>query len=250
MDFYEQLRQGRYGSFELAKLVGPNLIRGLIISFLFHSLVIASPYIIQLLKGEEDIPPPPVRVVDISQLTKLRSLQETQAQVKIAAPKMAAPKAAIPIAVPEDEVEMEQALIPSQAEIATQVAATGDEGLDLKPGEQIEIAGETADDVIPDMGVFTPFEVAPQPLDGFSPQPEFPEMAKTAGVAGKVIIQVYVDKRGEVKKWKIVKEDPKDLGFGEEVEKIIKKWKFTPAIQQGNPVGVWVAVPFTFRYKK
>lgn len=249
MNFYEQLRQGRYGSFELAKLVGPNLLRGLIISFLFHGAVIASPYIIQLLKGEDEIPEPPIRVVDISQLTKLRSLQETQAQVKIAAPKMAAPKAAIPIAVAEDEVEMEQALIPSQAEIATQVAATGDEGLDLKPGEQIEIK-EEASDVIPEMGVFVPFEVAPQPLPDFSPQPSFPEMAKTAGVQGKVIVQVYVDKRGEVKRYKIVKEDPKDLGFGEEVEKIIMKWKFTPAIQQGNPVGVWVAVPFTFKYKK
>ena len=249
MNFYEQLMQGRYGSFELKKLVGPNLIRGLVVSLLLHSALIASPYIAKLFRGEEDIPPPPVRVVDISQLTKLRSLQETQAQVKIAAPKLAVPKAAIPIAVPEDEVPMEQAMIPTQTEIATQVGTT-DEGLDLKPGEQIEITGETADDVIPDMGVFTPFEVAPQPLRDFSPQPEFPELAKTAGVAGKVIIQVYVDKRGEVKKWNIVKEDPKGLGFGEEVEKVIKKWKFTPAIQQGNPVGVWVAVPFTFRYKK
>ncbi|RPH96355.1 energy transducer TonB [candidate division KSB1 bacterium] len=250
MNFYEQLRQGRYGSFELAKLVGPNLLRGLIISFLFHGAVVASPYILQLLKGEEEIPEPPIRVVDISQLTKLRSLQETASQVKIAAPKMAAPKAAIPIAVPEDEVQIDQALIPSQTEIATQVAASGDEGLDIRPGEQIEIKEEASADDIPDMGKFIPFEVAPQPLPDFSPQPAFPELAKTAGVTGKVVVQVYVDKRGEVKKWKIVKVDPKGLGFEDEVEKIITKWKFTPAIQQGNPVGVWVAVPFTFKYKK
>jgi protein TonB len=248
MNFYEQLMQGRYGSFELKKIVGPNLLRGLAISFLLHSAGIASPYIVKLFKGEEDIPPPPVRVVDISMLTKLRSLQDSQEQVRIALPKLAAPKAAIPVAVPEDEVPMDQALIPTQAEIATQVGAS-EEGLDIRPGEQIEIK-EEATEVIPDMGVFVPFEVPPQPLDGFSPQPEFPELAKTAGVTGKVTIQVYVDKRGEVKRWKIVKEDPKGLGFGEEVEKVIKKWKFTPAIQQGNPVGVWVAVPFTFKYKK
>jgi len=248
MNFYEQLMQGRYGSFELKKIVGPNLLRGLAISFLLHSAVVASPYIVKLFKGEEDIPPPPVRVVDISMLTKLRSLQDSQEQVRIALPKLAAPKAAIPVAVPEDEVPLDQALIPTQAEIATQVGAT-DEGLDIRPGEQIEIKEETGE-AIPDMGVFVPFEVPPQPLDDFSPQPEFPELAKTAGVTGKVIVQVYVDKRGEVKKWKVVKEDPRDLGFGEEVEKVIKKWKFTPAIQQGNPVGVWVAVPFTFKYKK
>ena len=249
MNFYEQLMQGRYGSFELNRIVGPNLLKGLIVSFLLHSAVIASPYIVKLFKGEEEIPPPPVRVVDISQLTKLRSLQDSQEQVRIALPKLAAPKAAIPVAVPEDEVPMEQALIPSQSEIGTQVGTTSDEGLDIKPGEQIQIK-EESDEAIPDMGVFVPFEVPPQPLPDFSPQPDFPELAKTAGVTGKVIVQVYVDKHGEVKKWKIVKEDPRDLGFGEEVEKVIKKWKFTPAIQQGNPVGVWVAVPFTFKYKK
>ena len=248
MNFYEQLMQGRYGSFELKKIVGPNLLRGLAISFLLHSAGIASPYIVKLFKGEEEIPPPPVRVVDISMLTKLRSLQDSQEQVRIALPKLAAPKAAIPVAVPEDEVPLEQALIPTQAEIATQVGTT-DEGLDIRPGEQIEITGE-ATEAIPDMGVFVPFEVPPQPLPDFSPQPEFPELAKTASVPGKVIVQVYVDKRGEVKKWKIVKEEPANLGFGEEVERVIKKWKFTPAIQQGNPVGVWVAVPFTFKFKK
>jgi protein TonB len=248
MNFYEQLMQGRYGSFELKKIVGPNLLRGLAISFLLHSAVIASPYIVKLFKGEEEIPPPPLRVVDISTLTRLRSLQDSQEQVRIALPKLAAPKAAIPVAVPEDEVPMEQALIPTQAEIATQVGAT-EEGLDIRPGEQIEIK-EEASEAIPDMGVFVPFEVPPQPLPDFSPQPEFPELAKTASVPGKVIVQVYVDKRGEVKKWKIVKEEPANLGFGEEVERVIKKWKFTPAIQQGNPVGVWVAVPFTFKFKK
>jgi protein TonB len=249
MNFYEQLMQGRYGSFELKKLVGPNLLRGLVVSLLLHSAVIASPYVVKLFKGEEEIPPPPVRVVDISQLTRLRSLQEAPEQVRIALPKLAAPRAAIPVAVPEDQVPVEQALIPTQQQIAQQVGATGDEVLDIKPGEQIEIK-EEASEAIPSPDVFVPFEVPPQPLPDFSPQPEFPELAKTAGVTGKVTIQVYVDKRGEVKKWKVVKEEPKDLGFGEEVEKIITKWKFTPAIQQGNPVGVWVAVPFTFKYKK
>jgi outer membrane biosynthesis protein TonB len=42
---------------------------------------------------------------------------------------------------------------------------------------------------------------------------------------------------------------PENLGFEKEVEKIIDKWRFTPAIQQGNPVGVWIAIPFTFKVK-
>ena len=250
MDFLEQLEQGRYGSFELKRLVGPNLIKGLIVSFIVHSLVIASPYIINFLKGEEEIPPPPLRVVDISQLTKLKSQQDTPEQVSIALPKLAAPKAAIPVAVEEEQVELEQALIPSQSEITSQVAAGTNEGLDLAPGEKIEIKEEVASDEIPDAGTFTPFEVAPQPLADFSPQPAFPELAKMAGVQGKVTCLVYVDKKGEVKKYKIVSAKPENLGFEDEVKKVVMKWRFTPAIQQGNPVGVWISIPFNFKYKK
>jgi TonB family protein len=250
VNFFEQLEQGRYGSFELKKIVGPNLIRGLIISVLVHSVVVASPYIVQIIKGEEEIPPPPIRVVDISQLTKLRSQQETPQQVVIAQPKLAPPKAAVPIAVPEDEVIKDQALIPTQAEIAANVSAGASDALDIKPGETVQIKEEDQGELVPEMGTFVPREVEPQPLPDFSPQPTFPPLAQTAGVTGKVVVWVYVNKHGEVKKWKIVKEEPKGLGFGDEVEKVMPKWKFTPAIQQGNPVGVWVSVPFNFKYRK
>ncbi|MBK8130044.1 MAG: energy transducer TonB [bacterium] len=50
-----------------------------------------------------------------------------------------------------------------------------------------------------------------------------------------------------MKKWRIVQAKPPDLGFEQEVEKVLPKWKFTPAIQQGNPVGVWIAIPFNFK---
>ncbi|MFZ5434653.1 MAG: energy transducer TonB [Calditrichota bacterium] len=253
MNFFEQLAQGRYGSFELKSLVGPNLIKGFIVATLIHGVVAASPVIIQLFKGDEP-PLDKIFVIDPSQVQpKLRRQRDdTVEQVRIARPKIAPPKAAIPIAVEQDEITEEPELIASQADIAQyfddQAAEQGD--IDIPEGAEIVIKEDASADDIPDAGVFIPFEVPPQPLPDFSPQPDFPELARTAGVAGKVIVQVYVDKKGDVKKWKIAKADPKGLGFEEEVEKVITKWKFTPAIQQGNPVGVWVAVPFNFKYKK
>lgn len=247
MEYIEQLEQGRYGSFELKKLVGRNLIRGLVISVLVHTAVVASPYIAKLF--ESDIPEPTrVVILDPSQLTKLKSQRDTPEQVQIARPNIAPPRAAIPIAVPEEQVEEQQQLMPSQEELSNIMSAGSDDSLDFGTGTEVVI--QESGDEIPGSDIFIPFEVAPQPLPDFSPKPDMPEMAKMAGVQGKVIVQVYVDKKGEVKKWKIVKEEPKDLGFGEEVEKIIPKWKFTPAIQQGNPVGVWIAIPFNFKYKK
>jgi TonB family protein len=249
MDFITQLEQGRYGSFELKHFVGKNLLRGLVISFLIHGVVVASPYIMTLFKS--DIPEPDrVIVIDPSQLTKLqRQNKENIEQIKVARPNVAPPKAAVPIAVPEEEITEEPQLLASQSEIAAAVSAGDDEGLVIDPNAQVVIKEEEAE-AIPDAGSFTPYEVAPQPLPDFMPQPLFPEMAKLAQVTGKVVAQVYVDKKGEVKKYKIVKVEPKDLGFEEEVQKVIMKWKFTPAIQQGNPVGVWIAIPFIFKYKK
>jgi protein TonB len=246
VDYLEQLEQGRYGSFELKKLVGRNLLRGLVISVLVHAAVVAAPYVADLFKHEEDIPRRVV-VIDMSTLIKLKSLRETPEQVQVARPKIAPPKAAVPIAVPQEQVEEQQELMPSQKELSDIMAQGSDEDLDIGPGTDVVIKEEGE---IPDPGVFVPFEVAPTPLPDFSPQPAFPEMAKLAGVQGKVVIQIYVDKKGFVKKWKIASEKPADLGFGDEVIKIIPKWQFTPAIQQGNPVGVWIAIPFNFQYKK
>lgn len=77
--------------------------------------------------------------------------------------------------------------------------------------------------------------------------PAFPAMAMQAGVGGKFTVQFYVDKNGDVKKAKAVKASPESLGFEQEAEKAVMQWKFTPAIQRENTVGVWVALVITFK---
>jgi len=251
LNFYEQLAAGRYGAIELKRIVGPNLLKGLAVSFTAHMLLIISPYIIQLIKGEEEIPPPPIRVVDISQLTKLKSMNDTPDAVKIALPKLAAPKASIPIAVAEDEVTLDAPLMLSQKELSSIISDPGgDELSSLKPGDQIVIREEQEEEGISDPGKFVPFEVAPQPLPDFSPLPAYPKTAMSSGVKGKVIAQAYVDKSGVVKKYLIKSAKPANLGFEDEVIKVIEKWKFTPAIQNGKPIGVWVEIPFNFEFEQ
>lgn len=49
LDFYERLQEGRYGSFELKRHVGPNLIRGLVLSLALHVVFIGVPWLIFLL---------------------------------------------------------------------------------------------------------------------------------------------------------------------------------------------------------
>jgi TonB family protein len=248
LTFYEQMTAGRYGSMELKRIVGPNLLKGLLISALIHFLVVVTPYIVRLLTPEEDIPPAPIRVVDISQLTKLKSMQETSEQVKIAQTQMALPKAAIPIAVEEDEVMVDDLQIAKQSDIIYSSAAGEGDDLGINPDEKIQIVDEKESEEIPDAADFVPFEVAPQPLPDFYKQPAYPKMAQTAGVKGRVIVQIFVDKKGNVLKHNIISATPDNLGFQEEVEKVIYGWKFTPAIQNGKPVGVWVQFPINFTF--
>ncbi|MCB9366865.1 MAG: energy transducer TonB [Calditrichaeota bacterium] len=244
-NYLEELEKGKYGSIELKYFVGKNLLRGLVVSLLIHSIVVASPYIATLFK--EEIPPPPAQVYDITTaLKKLKQLDPSKSPPKIARPKLALPKVVVPIAVKEDEVPEEQPEMLKQEEIVEAIVEDyGTDTLAIDPNADLVIQDDG--DAIPGFDTFIPFEVPPQPLPDFSPQPAFPEMAQRAGVSGKVTAQVYVDKKGEVKKWRIVQAKPEKLGFEEEVEKILPKWKFTPAIQQGNPVGVWIAIPFNFK---
>ncbi len=242
MDLIEQLEQGRYGAFEMKRYVGPNLVRGLIISLLIHTVVVAAPYIINLIRGEEDIPER-VIVIDPSQLTQLqRQREDSPETIQIERPKIAPPKAAIPVAVAEDEVIKEE-LIPTQEDIAEFFDSGADEDLEIDPNANVVIAEDP--NAIPDSKDFIAFEVPPQPLET-NPQPAYPDLARTAGVTGRVVVKMFVDKKGEVKKYEIVQAKPEGLGFEEEVQKVVMKWKFTPAIQQGNPIGVWVSYPFKF----
>jgi len=245
------MAESHYGALGLKHQIGPNMLRGFIISLLIHSAVVASPFIISLFQSEEQIPPPPIRVMELSQLTKLKSMQEAPEQVQIAVPKMAAPKASIPIAVSSDEIEvdLEQSLLPSQRDIATALGAgTGDDAsLSINPNERIEIREDIREnDEIPEPTKFVPMEIVPQPLPDFSPAPKYPSMAQATGIKGRVVVLCYIDKTGTVKKYLVKSAQPQGLGFEEEVGKVIMQWKFTPAIQNGKPMGVWLEMPFVF----
>jgi protein TonB len=248
MDVYEELTKDRYGSFELRKYLARYLWIGLAVSVGLHGTAVGS-YVVALALTRK--PPPPKRVVvlDPSKLGAPPSITDKTVPptIKVAQPTIAPPAAAKPVAVPDEE-EKEEVTIMTQEELA--MAATPAQDTTLFSGDNVETVFKELEleDFIPSPETFTPYEVAPAPI--VNPSPEYPEMAKTAGVKGKVVVKIYVDKKGDVRQWEIMAAKPAGLGFEEEVIKVIQKWKFTPAIQQNNPVGVWIAIPFNFEFKQ
>jgi beta-lactamase regulating signal transducer with metallopeptidase domain len=69
-----------------------------------------------------------------------------------------------------------------------------------------------------------------------------PEVEKD--VTGSVAAKFFVSNTGEISNITILKEDPKNLGLGEEFTRILKEspnWK--PGTKDGKPVGVYFALP-------
>ena len=76
----------------------------------------------------------------------------------------------------------------------------------------------------------------------------YPTMAREAEIEGKVTVRVLVDKTGRYKKH-IVLKDPHPI-LTKAVEKKLNKLQFTPGIQGGNPIKVWVTIPFDFKLQR
>jgi protein TonB len=77
-------------------------------------------------------------------------------------------------------------------------------------------------------------------------KPEYPEIARKAGIEGRVTVNALVGKTGKVEK---VGEVTGPEVFHEAAKAAALQWEFTPAIQNDRPVKVWVAIPFNFTFR-
>jgi TonB family protein len=253
MDFFEQMEKERYGSFELKRQVGPNLLKGLLISLIINGTVVASPFLVRLLHGEEQLPPEDTYGGTVILLPPpLRPNDEGRRQQPILPSSLVEPKVRVVVPVLPEDLPVDAPQMPDQNQLKDNLARKADSAAAAINGlgtAQIVFREPPIDDPVPDPKIWVPFEVPPVALPDFHPAPDYPGLAKLSGASGKVVLNVFVDKNGNVKTWKLMSANPPGIGFEEEVLKVIPKWRFSPAIQQGKPVGVWVAVPFNFRIK-
>lgn len=76
---------------------------------------------------------------------------------------------------------------------------------------------------------------------------KYPEIARKAGVEGRVIIQFVVDENGSVVDPAVVR----GIGAGcdEEALRVVRQAKFKPGRQRGQPVKVKMSLPITFKLR-
>ncbi len=76
---------------------------------------------------------------------------------------------------------------------------------------------------------------------------QYPELAKKAGLEGKVVLRVLVRRNGSVKKF-IVESSDSEI-FNKSAGDAVMKTQFLPAIQNGKPVACWLSVPISFKLR-
>lgn len=95
-----------------------------------------------------------------------------------------------------------------------------------------------------DKGKWEELKEYPKPISPI--QPEYPQIAKLAGIEGKVFVEALISENGDVLETKIMKSDHETL-IGAAVA-AIKTTKFSPGItKEGKRVKAWVVIPMAFK---
>ncbi|MBN1895334.1 energy transducer TonB [bacterium] len=99
--------------------------------------------------------------------------------------------------------------------------------------------------------VFVPYDEPPEPIGGFlaiQKALQYPEIARKAGVEGRVVIWARVDESGNVVNTKVQKSLGPN-GCDEAAIAAIQSVKWKPAKQRDRAVKVWIAVPVDFKLR-
>lgn len=164
---------------------------------------------------------------------ELVQVEDVEATKQEAAPPPP-PKPPIPIEAPSDEVLEDIEISETELDVDAEVAA---------PPPPVEEEEEEVEPVF-----FVAVEQQPEPiggLEGIQKRIVYPEIAKRAGVQGRVFVKAYVDENGNVVKVELLK----GIGAGcdEAAMEAVKNTKFSPGRQRGKPVKVQVSIPIVFK---
>lgn len=76
-------------------------------------------------------------------------------------------------------------------------------------------------------------------------QAEYPEEARRAGMQGTVFLEAIINGRGDVEDVTVIR-SPDPL-FDREATAAVRQWKYTPALQNGRPVKMFITVIVEFK---
>lgn len=199
--------------------------------FLQVGLLLALLMFLGIVKLEWVSEPPEVIVLEEQEMVEMEEIIQTR-QIETPPPP---PRQPVPVAVPNDQIIDD---------------VTIDIGGDLNLGGSLDMPPPPpppADDE-PEEDFFVVVENMPELIGGLGElqsKINYPEMARRAGIEGRVHIQFIVNEQGDVENPVVVR----GIGGGadEEALRVVSQAKFTPGMQRGRPVRVQYSLPIFFR---
>ncbi|MCH2449119.1 MAG: energy transducer TonB [Gracilimonas sp.] len=196
--------------------------------YLEAGLIIALVIMLTAVKLNLETEPPTVVQLDEQEVVEMEEIVQTK-QIETPPPP---PRPPVPVEVPNDEI-IEDEMIDLDAELDM------DAPMDLPPPPEQE---ETEEDF------FVVVEEMPKLIGGMAKlqaSVRYPEMARRAGIEGRVTVQFIVNEQGKVENARVVR----GIGGGadEEALKAVQQAEFEPGMQRGRPVRVQYALSINFR---
>jgi len=78
-------------------------------------------------------------------------------------------------------------------------------------------------------------------------QPEYPAIAKAAGIQGDVVLRAFISRTGEIENLQLVSGHP---ALAEAARRAVNQWKFRPYVLDGIPVEVETQITVAFRLSR
>lgn len=256
-------RNKEYGSYELRKRYQRTTGVAVLIAAAAMTLAALSPKIVEALKPEETAEETGTKKVVYAELQDPPPINEDTppppppTQALPPPPQRATIKFVPPEVVKEEEADPEEEFaevedLNKNVSIGTKTEGDPDAGgIDFGDPEGLEGGEAPVElkepvDQEPDINAFVPVEQQPAPvnMDQFKKALGYPPIAREMGIEGQVVVRVLVDKFGNYKKHKVISSPHQSLTKA--VEDNLTMLKFTPGIQAGKPIQVWVNVPVRF----
>ncbi len=253
-----QINRPDYGALELKKFLGKATLRGFLITIGIFALI----FILYYLAGE--ITAETGKKAKMAPIVKLRleNLPPTSDAEELPPPPPTqtvistgpAARAGTPVAVPDAEITADLDEF-ADVDVLSRASSEGGDGVDLGGfASNIDFDSKKEDVKVevkekePGIDEFVPVEKEPSiDLKELQKKIKYPEIARRAGIEGKVLIRVLVDKNGKPQKARVEYTDNDVLN--DAAKDAVMSSVFTPAIQNDRPIMCWVTIPVTFRLR-
>lgn len=241
-------RNQGYGAYELRKLYKEYLNRALIIAVIFFITAMMLPFIWTWIKSLTPEEPLPVRKITYTELTEPPSIDKNKLPPPdVELPPMEKTTRFLPPEVkPDEQVPEEQLPTVEELKESPPAVETRQDEVVIPQEGTPEVEEET---------VYQAVEEMPEPPGGMgtlnsylAKNIKYPEIAKRAGMEGKVVVRFIVDKNGKVKNPVVLKS--MGAGMDEEAVRVISNMPdWTPGRQNGRSVSAFISVTVKFQLK-